>query len=284
MTEGRRSRTTRVRMSAVTNRSVRRVADVLATEEPLEIRVTNAQTGDSVLNQITMRTPGDDFELAAGLLVAEGVVHRSDQIRQMEFCVGPNGSAVQQYNIVSVIVEGVDPQRMSGTHMRTAVSACGVCGKATLDEISMRGVDPLPDFGTVDALVIEQLPDLLRARQKLFTQTGGLHGAALLSAEGDVLAVREDVGRHNAVDKLLGWSLLNPADSIQRMILMVSGRLSFELAQKAVAGRIPVLAGVSAPSSLAVDLANQFDLTLIGFLRGATFNIYSRPDRITFDR
>ena len=228
-----------------------------------------------------MRTPGNDFELAAGLLLAEGIVHRADQIRQMEFCVGAKGSAIQQFNIVSISTTEVDPTRRSGAHFRTAVSACGVCGKASLDDLAMRGVDALPDLGTVEREIIAGLPDALRMRQTLFERTGGLHGAALFTADGELLAVREDVGRHNAVDKLLGWALLNPAAAIGRMVLMVSGRLSFELAQKAVIGRVPILAGVSAPSSLAVELADQFGLTLIGFLRGDSFNIYTRPDRIT---
>lgn len=179
---------------------------------------------------------------------------------------------------------GVDPERRAGAHFRTAVSACGVCGKASLEDIAMRGVDPLPDLGVVDRTVIAGLPAALRKRQALFERTGGLHGAALFTADGEVLCVREDVGRHNAVDKVLGWVLLNPAQAIGRMILMVSGRQSYELAQKAVVGRIPVLAGVSAPSSLAVDVANQFGLTLIGFLRGESFNIYTRPDRIALDQ
>lgn len=284
MTGERKASTTRVRMTAVGPDGARRKADVLATEEPLEIRAIDVATGESVLNQITMRTPGNDFELAAGLLLAEGVVQRGDQIRQMEFCVGPKGSAVQQYNIVSIDVTGVDPERRAGAHFRTAVSACGVCGKASLEDIAMRGVDPLPDLGVVDRTVIAGLPAALRKRQALFERTGGLHGAALFTADGEVLCVREDVGRHNAVDKVLGWVLLNPAQAIGRMILMVSGRQSYELAQKAVVGRIPVLAGVSAPSSLAVDVANQFGLTLIGFLRGESFNIYTRPDRIALDQ
>jgi FdhD protein len=278
--EGRKASTTRVRVSAVGPEGVRRRSDVLATEEPLEIRVINERSGDSVLNQITMRTPGNDFELAAGLLLSEGIIDRSDQIRQMEFCVGPKGSSVQQFNIVSINVTGVDPERRSGAHFRTAVSACGVCGKASLDDLAMRGVDRLPEGGRVTRQVIEALPEELRRRQPLFERTGGLHGAALFTAAGDALAAREDVGRHNAVDKLLGWSVLNPAAASERMVLMVSGRLSFELAQKAVIGRVPILAGVSAPSSLAVEVADEFALTVIGFLRGESFNIYSRPDRI----
>jgi FdhD protein len=198
----------------------------------------------------------------------------------MEFCVGPLATNVQNYNIVSVEVRGVDPQRRAGAHVRTAVSACGVCGKASLDELSMRGVERLTDGIRIEQDVIESLPDKLREGQKLFASTGGLHGAAMFTATGDLLAVREDVGRHNAVDKLLGWSLLNPEKAREQAILMVSGRQSYELAQKAVVGRIPILAGVSAPSSLAVELADEFGLTLIGFLRGDSFNLYAGHQRV----
>ncbi|HET7054952.1 MAG TPA: formate dehydrogenase accessory sulfurtransferase FdhD [Thermomicrobiales bacterium] len=269
-----------MRVTAVAGDRSRQRSDWLATEEPLEIRVTDATTLDPVLTHVTMRTPGADFELAAGFLLAEGIVTRFEQIRQMEFCVGPAATAIQQYNIVSVEVTDPDLTNRSEAHIRTAVSACGVCGKASLDELSLRGVEPVSSDVQISQEVIEKLPQLLRERQALFESTGGLHGAALITVSGDVLAVREDVGRHNAVDKLLGWALLNPKPAEDRAILMVSGRLSYELAQKAAVGRIPVLAGVSAPSSLAVELAREFGLTLIGFLRGDSFNIYAGQGRI----
>jgi FdhD protein len=269
-----------MRVTAVAGDRSRQRSDWLATEEPLEIRVTDATTLDPVLTHVTMRTPGADFELAAGFLLAEGIVTRFEQIRQMEFCVGPAATAIQQYNIVSVEVTDPDLANRSEAHFRTAVSACGVCGKASLDELSLRGVEPVSSDVLIDQDVIERLPQLLRERQALFESTGGLHGAALITVSGDVLAVREDVGRHNAVDKLLGWALLHPQPAEDRAILMVSGRLSYELAQKAAVGRIPVLAGVSAPSSLAVELAREFGLTLIGFLRGDSFNIYAGQGRI----
>lgn len=277
----RKASRTQVRITAVDGDTTGRRSDWLATEEPLEIRVIDTARSARLLTHVTMRTPGADFELAAGFLWAEGVIQRSDQIRQMEYCVGPLATNIQQYNIVSVEVADVDPALRAGTHFRTAVSACGVCGKASLDELSMRGVKPLTDESRIEQAVIESLPELLRERQTLFESTGGLHGAALITAAGEVLAVREDVGRHNAVDKLLGWSLLNEDAASERAILMVSGRQSYELAQKAVVGRIPVLAGVSAPSSLAVELAAEFGLTLIGFLRGDTFNLYAGQRRIT---
>ena len=274
----RKASKTRVRVTAVSGKTARQRSDWLATEEPLEIRVTNGVTLDQVLTHVTMRTPGSDFELAAGFLLSEGIIARSDQIRQMEFCVGP--AAIQQYNIVSVEVTDPEFGGRAGSYFRTAVSACGVCGKASLDELVLRGVEPVTAESTIDQAVIEQLPGLLRERQTLFESTGGLHGAALFTASGEVLAVREDVGRHNAVDKLLGWAILNPDRSSERAVLMVSGRLSYELAQKAVVGRVSVLAGVSAPSSLAVELAGEFGLTLVGFLRGDSFNVYSGHQRL----
>jgi FdhD protein len=274
----RKASKTRVRVTAVSGETARQRSDWLATEEPLEIRVTNAVTLDQVLTHVTMRTPGSDFELAAGFLLSEGIIARSDQIRQMEFCVGP--AAIQQYNIVSVEVTDPELGGRAGSYFRTAVSACGVCGKASLDELVLRGVEPVTAESTIDQAVIEQLPGLLRERQTLFESTGGLHGAALFTASGEVLAVREDVGRHNAVDKLLGWAILNPDRSSERAVLMVSGRLSYELAQKAVVGRVSVLAGVSAPSSLAVELAGEFGLTLVGFLRGNSFNVYAGHQRL----
>ncbi len=279
--DGRKASRVRARVTAVEGDRATRRSDWLATEEPLEIRVLDAETLEPILTHVTMRTPGADFELAAGFLWAEGIVQRAAQIRQMEFCVGPLATNVQNYNIVSVEVRDVDPLLRAGTHFRTAVSACGVCGKASLDELSMRGVERLTDEIRIEQAVLEALPDKLREGQTLFASTGGMHGAALFTVEGRLLAVREDVGRHNAVDKLLGWSLLNEGEARDRAVLMVSGRQSYELAQKAVVGRIPVLAGVSAPSSLAVELAEEFGLTLIGFLRGETFNIYSGHQRIS---
>jgi FdhD protein len=278
--DGRKGSKSRARITAVAGDRARQQSDWLATEEPLEIRVSDAESLDPLLTHVTMRTPGADFELAAGFLLAEGVIRRPEQIRQMEFCVGPAPTAIQQYNIISVEVVDPDMRGRTDAYFRTAVSACGVCGKASLDELSLRGVEPVMTQVEVDQSVIERLPVLLRERQRLFEATGGLHGAALITASGEVLAVREDVGRHNAVDKLLGWSLLNPGQATERAILMVSGRLSYELAQKAAVGRIPVLAGVSAPSSLAVELAREFGLTLIGFLRGDSFNIYAGQQRI----
>jgi FdhD protein len=277
--ERRKGSRTRVRVTAVEGELVTRRSDWLATEEPLEIRVAHADTLEPILTHVTMRTPGNDFELAAGFLLAEGYISRAAQVREMEFCVGPLGASDQLYNIVSVNLTDVDALERPEAQYRRAVSACGVCGKASIAELAMRGVKKLSAHHVVAQDVIGQLPVRLRERQTLFESTGGLHGAALFSVDGDLLAVREDVGRHNAVDKLLGWQMLSGRGA-PAQILMVSGRLSYELAQKAIVGGVSILAGVSAPSSLAVELAREFDLTLIGFLRGDAFNIYVGQHRI----
>jgi FdhD protein len=276
----RRASRTRARVTTVSGGEAQRRSDWLATEEPLELRVANAETLEPILNHVTMRTPGNDFELAAGFLLAEGYIARAEQIRQMEFCVGPLGTADQQYNIVSIELTGAASALGRETTFRRAVSACGVCGKASIDELSLRNVDPIESDVVIEQDLVTRLPELLAEKQALFATTGGLHAAALLTATGELLAVREDVGRHNAVDKLLGWSVMNPEKTKSAAVLMVSGRLSYELAQKAVVGRLPVLAGVSAPSSLAVDLAREFNLTLIGFIRGESFNVYCGHGRV----
>jgi FdhD protein len=280
MSEGRRGSKVRVRTRRFTDGQLVRHQDWVATEEPLEIRVMDAVTGDQILAHVTMRTPGHDFELAAGFLLSEGLIRTGSQISEMEYCVGPGNREQQFYNIVSVTVMNPDLGARSGQAFRTAVSACGVCGKASLDEIVLRGIEPIQAVAQYSASVIVTLPDALRVKQALFEATGGLHGAGLATGSGVLIAVREDVGRHNAVDKLLGWSALNHGQSEAGELLVVSGRQSYELAQKAVIGRWPVLAGVSAPSSLAIDLAKQFGLTLIGFVRDGAFNVYSGTQRI----
>lgn len=253
--------------------------DRLATEEPLEIRV--AVAGESRTVAVTMRTPGADFELAAGFLFAEGVIDRKQQIDSISYCRDSDLPPEQLYNIV---IAGLDPALRPNLsplerhfHM---TSACGVCGKANLEAIAMRGIEPVPPPPPLDAETVTSLPDRLRESQTLFASTGGLHAAALFSADGELLAVREDVGRHNAVDKLIGWALLEGSIPLDDRILMVSGRSSFEIVQKAVVARIPVVCSVSAPSSLAADLADEFGMTLIGFLRDKRFNVYAGADRL----
>ena len=255
-------------------------SDVLATEEPLELRVVLA--GKSRTVAITMRTPGSDFELAAGFLYGEGVITRADQIVTISYCKDADLPPEQLYNIV--IVE-LDPTshpdlRPLDRHFYTS-SACGVCGKASLDAIALRGVQPVVSTKDVASTVIAGLPDGLRAAQGLFDSTGGLHAAGLFDRNGELVAVREDVGRHNAVDKLVGWSLLERRLPLDDHIVMVSGRSSFEILQKCLVARVPIVCSVSAPSSLAVDVAREFGMTLIGFLRGSQFNVYSGAQRIT---
>ncbi|ADD28671.1 formate dehydrogenase accessory sulfurtransferase FdhD [Meiothermus ruber] len=253
--------------------------DLVATEEPLEIRLLAAQTHGKTV-AITMRTPGHDFELAAGFLLSEGLVRRREEIRRIAYCTDP--SEPQQYNIVNVELNAATLPDLAPLerHFYTN-SACGVCGKASLENLQRRYA-PLDSSGRVSSQVITQLPKQLRAQQTLFAQTGGLHAAALFDRAGHLLALREDVGRHNALDKLLGWALLENRLPLSEQMVLVSGRASYELVQKALAAGVPVLCAISAPSSLAVELAQAFNLTLIGFLRDS-FNVYSGAERLALD-
>ena len=269
---------TKTRLTAVHGDARRRAEDWLATEEPLDIRVTVGGVDTSV--GITMRTPGNDFELAAGFLLGEGVIPSGAAITRIEYCVDKALGQEQLYNQVTVQLSG-DAMPVLPEIRRFAISsACGVCGRGSIDDLAERGLDPLEDGPTMPTETITALPATMEARQRVFTSTGGLHAAALFDAEGKLLALREDVGRHNAVDKVLGWAALNPRPAAGRAALLVSGRSSFEIVQKCVVGRIPILCAVSAPSSLAVDLARRFDLTLIGFLRGESFNVYAGEGRV----
>ena len=253
--------------------------DRVVTEEPLEIRITGP--GGSKTIAVTMRTPGADFELAAGFLFSEGVVSDRSDIAGISYCKDDDLPPDQLYNIV--IVDLAAPPKVAidvlERHFQTT-SACGVCGKANLDALSMRGVGRIDGSFHVPVSTITALPDRLRDAQRLFGSTGGLHAAGSFSAEGDAIVVREDVGRHNAVDKLTGSALLEGAAPLSDRILMVSGRTSFEILQKAAVARIPVVCSVSAPSSLAIDVATEFGITLVGFLRGERFNLYTSPERI----
>lgn len=248
--------------------------DLLAIEEPLEIRIGGKPLA------ITMRTPGDDFDLVAGFVWGEGLVDKPEQIRQMRYC-GRSGAG-PTYNVIDVTLASEAPKidvRLERNFYTS--SSCGMCGKTSIDAITTRARFPLKAGSPAIAPeVIAALPDLLRQRQRVFDSTGGLHAAGLFTAAGEVLCVREDVGRHNAVDKVVGHALRQgwlPADEL---LLMVSGRVSFELAQKAIMAAIPVIAAVSAPSTLAVDLAGSAGLTLVGFVRGTTMNVYTGGERI----
>ncbi|MFC9358721.1 formate dehydrogenase accessory sulfurtransferase FdhD [Rhodococcus sp. NPDC057014] len=251
--------------------------DTLVVEEPLEIRVNRVPLA------VTMRTPGSDIELAQGFLLTEGIIADRADIASIRYCNSVDDHGVNTYNVLDVdLAPGVLLPDTGLERNFYTTSSCGVCGKASLDAIRQRTRhSPASDQVRVDTTTIAGLPDRLRAAQKVFDTTGGLHAAGLFTADGQLLAVREDVGRHNAVDKLIGWAIEQGWVPLRGMVLLVSGRASFELAQKAVMAGIPILAAVSAPSSLAIDLAHDTGLTLIGFLRGTTMNIYTHAARVT---
>jgi len=251
--------------------------DTLAAEEPLEIRVA----GNALA--VTMRTPGADMDLAAGFLLTEGIVSATADLTAMRYCSGVDSEGHQTYNVLDAAlaphVGALDPavQRNFFT-----TSSCGLCGKASVDAVRVASTfevrdDPL----RVPASLLSTLPDSLRAAQATFDRTGGLHAAGLFDSSGRLLVAREDVGRHNAVDKVIGWALREGLVPLRSTVLMVSGRASFELTQKALMAGIPMLAAVSAPSTLAADLAEEVGMTLVGFLRGETMNIYTCAGRIT---
>ncbi len=253
-------------------------SDLLATEEPLGIRVA----GQAV--SLTMRTPGDDIDLAAGYLVAEGVVRAPGDIASITLCDGTRCGHAGHDGLGNV----VDVELRPGLAMAPALhrnflttSACGVCGKTSLADLFVEQTwDIAADPVRIPATALAAMPGALRAAQRVFASTGGLHAAAVFGPDGDLIVAREDVGRHNAVDKVVGWALRSGRLPMTGCVLLVSGRASFELVQKAVLAGFPVLAAVSAPSSLAAALAEQAGLTLVGFLRGASMNVYTVPERI----
>lgn len=274
-----RRRVTRVTIGDGGAVDARARADILAVEEPLEIRV-----GGEPLT-ITMRTPGHDVELAAGFLVSEAVISRGEQFRAAIHCGGPGtgGTDGNTYNVLDVtLAEGVALPDTAIARNFYTTSSCGLCGKASIDAVAtVSAYDVGADAAVVDARRLLTFPERLRAEQTAFEKTGGLHAAALFDADtGELLVVREDVGRHNAVDKVVGWAVQNDRLPLRRTVLQVSGRASFELVQKAVMAGIPILTAVSAPSSLAVELAASSGLTLVGFLRGRSMNVYTHAERI----
>ncbi|GAB2693898.1 formate dehydrogenase accessory sulfurtransferase FdhD [Kitasatospora kifunensis] len=254
--------------------------DALAAEEPLEIRI-----GGQALT-VTMRTPGHDFDLVAGFLVGEGLLHRRDQLAALRYCAGSdeagaNSSDPNSYNIVDATVREPDAPPLSANRNLLTTSACGLCGRDTVEAVRTQvRFKPADDPLTVRPELLYGLPDALRAAQRTFDSTGGLHAAGLFTAAGELLCAREDVGRHNAVDKVIGWALREDRLPLTGHLLLVSGRASFELTQKAALAGLPLLAAVSAPSSLAADLAEELGLTLVGFLRGRSANVYTRADRV----
>ncbi len=251
--------------------------DTLVVEEPLEIRVAGRPMA------VTMRTPGDDMDLAAGFLVSEGVVSAAAHLRTMRFCADASAEDGNTYNILDVdLAPGVPAPHPSLERSFYTTSSCGLCGKASLDAVRTQAqFDVEGDPLVVPAALLSSLPDRLREAQRVFDRTGGLHAAALFTAAGELLVLREDVGRHNAVDKVVGWALRENHVPLRSTILLVSGRASFELTQKAWMAGVPFLAAVSAPSSLAVDLAVEAGMTLVGFLRGETMNVYANDHRVS---
>jgi FdhD protein len=250
--------------------------ETLVVEEPLEIRINGAAV------TVTMRTPGSDIELAQGFLLTEGVIAGRDDVLTIRYCGGRADDSANTYNVLDVtLAPGVKSPDLDVTRNFYTTSSCGVCGKASLDAVRVMGRFSLgEDPATVAATALKAMPGQLRAAQKVFASTGGLHAAALFDADGTMLVVREDIGRHNAVDKVIGWALEHRRIPLKSSVLLVSGRASFELTQKAVLAGIPLLAAVSAPSSLAVSLAEESGLTLVAFLREESMNVYTRADRI----
>lgn len=263
---------TPVRLSRlVRGQPILREEDVVATEEPLEIRVEGRSLA------VVMRTPGHDEELTAGFLLTEGVVQHGSQIFELSVC--PSRSEGQG-NVADVLLSGVEMNWDSLTRHVFSGSSCGVCGKATIDSVFQKFPEVTADWQVSSDLLL-WLPDKLRAYQSTFEQTGGLHASALFDLNGNLIVLREDVGRHNALDKVLGFALMSGALPLTKCILMVSGRVSFEIMQKALAGGIPLVAAVSAPSSLAVQFAKGSKQTLVGFLRGDRMNVYAGKERVT---
>lgn len=261
--------------------NVRRRADALTVEEPLEIRIAGAPLA------VTMRTPGHDVELAVGFLISEGVIAERSEVRSAIHCGGPGtGGAENTYNVLDItLAPGMRVPGPEQARRFYTTSSCGVCGKASIDAVrTISPHDVTADGVEVDADWIAALPDRLRAGQTAFDKTGGLHAAGLFDAEtGEFLVIREDVGRHNAVDKVIGWALQEGRLPLRSTVLQVSGRASFELVQKAAMAGIPMLSAVSAPSSLAAELAEQSGLTLIGFVRGNSMNVYAHAQRVRID-
>lgn len=270
----------RVKAAKVNIADGRRVVreESLAVEEPLEIRLGHESF------TVTMRTPGDDFDLVAGFLVSEGIIFEPEQLISLRFCAGEDENGQQTFNVVEAQLrpDVLMPLAAAQRNVMTS-SACGICGTASIDAVHKSShftVSAPLDQPLIDAATLAALPQTLRTQQKLFDKTGGVHAAGLFSFDGKLLSLREDVGRHNAVDKVIGAAFREKQLPLANTVLQVSGRASFELVQKAAMAGVPMLAAVSAPSSLAVDLARSSGVTLVGFSRGNTLNVYTHPSRL----
>lgn len=265
------------RVTQIKNGVACEVSDDLVTEEPLEIRVAGLD-GEAVTLTVTMRTPGHDFELAAGLLFSEGVITSNENIASIRYCQRSK-EVLQQYNVVTVDLRKTFDAEIFRRNLTTS-SSCGVCGTTSIEHLARR-CNPLGIGTDIDLSALESLGEQLRSNQKIFEKTGGLHAAGLFSAiTGELLSIREDIGRHNALDKLVGNGLLSKEIPFDDTVLMLSGRVSFEMVQKAAMAGIPIVAAVSAPSSLAVSTAQALGMTLIGFVRGRDCTVYAHPERV----
>jgi len=270
----------------IADNEVLAINDALAIEEPLEIRLEYGDAGRRQVQNIsvTMRTPGNDAELASGFLFTEGIIRKKEDIESAEHCF--IACAENKENVIQVSMkEGIEPQLHNTERNFYTTSSCGVCGKASIK--SIKTVSSYNNSNTenqVSADILYQLPIVLKKHQKVFADTGGLHASALFTLDGELLLVREDVGRHNALDKLIGAALNKNLLPLDQYILLLSGRISFELVQKAAMAGIGIIAAVGAPSSLAVQLAEEFNITLVGFLRDQRFNIYTQPKRILLSK
>ena len=254
---------------------VRDRSETTAVEEPLEVRVD----GETLL--VTMRTPGDDLDLVHGLLHSEGVIAGREDVSLARYCAGSGPDGVNTYNVLDVrLADGVAPPDAARRRQVLTTSACGICGTTSIEQVLTQSRYAMPAGLRVPAALVASGPDRLREQQRVFARTGGLHAAGLLGLDGAMTCVREDVGRHNAVDKVVGWALREDRLPGRGTVLVVSGRASYELTQKAVLAGIGMLVAVSAPSSLAVDLAAEAGLTLVGFVRGGSMNVYTHPERI----
>lgn len=275
----------RLPVRKVTSDTLVDTTDALAVEEPLEIRV-GFLDGDVRRNRavsITMRTPGDDFELAAGFLFTEGIVSSPDQITEIKHC-GPKDTEGETNTVRLDLADGVAIDLKSLERHFYTTSSCGVCGKSSIEALYTGAKQLEPNGLRIGGALINSLPDILRQNQDVFDRTGGLHASALFDPEGGLIAIREDVGRHNALDKVIGARLLKGETSLSDSVLMVSGRASFELVQKALMASIPVMLAVGPPSTLAVELANEFGMTLVGFVRDGGYNVYAGAERVSGER
>ncbi len=266
--------TVRRRIRRIEGDRTRPTVDVLAAEEPLEIRVG----GEAV--SVTMRTPGSDFELAAGFCLTEGLIDDAEDIAHVRYCAGTDpDTGLQTYNVVDIALRSGGTVPVDLRRNVYTTSSCGICGTASIDAVR-RDYPDIDDAVTVPSAVLSSLPDAMRSAQRVFERTGGLHAAGRFSADGTLLDLREDVGRHNAVDKLIGAAALAGELPLTAQVLMLSGRVAFEIVQKALRAQIPVVAAVSAPTSLAVELAEQSGMTVAGFLRDDRMNVYTGHQRV----